>query len=146
VNVFIIDDDASVRKALKRLICSAGMTVETFASAEEFLTAKLPPPDCLVLDVRMAGMSGLELQQRLAADNQRIPIVFITAHDDEQARQSALQAGASDFLHKPFEDHVLLTALARAVRPNESHSPLRGPSWDLRKQKPADAPANHDLQ
>ena len=113
--IYVIDDDASVRKALQRLIRSAGMSVETFASAEEFLYAKVPLPDFLVLDVRMPGMSGLELQQALLAENQHVPIVFITAHDDEQARQSAMLAGAVDFLHKPFEDHVLLEALSRTV-------------------------------
>lgn len=125
MNVFIIDDDPSVRKALRRLIRSAGMSVEAFASAEEFLEAfplssdcrraESPRPDCLVLDMRMPGMSGLELQQRLAAANQHIPIVFISAHDDEQARGVALAAGAADFLLKPFDDHVLLAALARAM-------------------------------
>jgi two-component system, LuxR family, response regulator FixJ len=115
LKIFVIDDDASVRKALQRLIRSAGMSVETFASAEEFLHAKVPLPDFLVLDVRMPGMSGLELQQFLLAKNQLVPIVFITAHDDEQARRSAMLAGAVDFLHKPFEDHVLLQALSRTA-------------------------------
>jgi FixJ family two-component response regulator len=144
VNVFVIDDDASVRKALQRLIRSAGMTVRAFGSAEEFLEAGLPLPDCLVLDVRMPGMSGLDLLKQLTTDRQHVPVVLITAHDDEQARQAAVHAGAVDFLHKPFEDHVLLTALARAVSRNDAHA-LRGPCRDRRKQQPTDSPANDHI-
>jgi FixJ family two-component response regulator len=114
-NVFVIDDDPSVRKALQRLIRSAGMDAEAFGSAEDFLAESHSPADCLVLDVRMPGMSGLELQQLLIAKEQPIPIVFISAHDDEECRRSALAAGATDFLHKPFEDRVLLDAIARAI-------------------------------
>jgi FixJ family two-component response regulator len=128
--IFVIDDDASVRKALQRLIRSAGMSVETFASAEEFLHAKVPLPDFLVLDVRMPGMSGLELQQSLLAESQYVPIIFITAHDDEQARQSAMSAGAVDFLHKPFEDHVLLEALSRTASNRAGGARRSGPQKD----------------
>jgi FixJ family two-component response regulator len=116
--IFVIDDDASVRKALQRLLRSEGMAVKTFASAEDFLAADLPLPDCLVLDVRMSGMSGVELQLRLLAEHGYAPIVFITAHDDEEARASAMAAGAVAFLHKPFEDHVLLDAISQAVARN----------------------------
>ncbi len=130
MNVFVIDDDPSVRKALQRLIRSAGMIAETFASAEEFLNAKRPSPDCLVLDLRLSGMSGLELQERLAADEEDIPIVFISAHDDALVRQRALQAGATDFLHKPFEEHVLLTALSQAAARHAAHAALIRPSPD----------------
>jgi FixJ family two-component response regulator len=144
VKVFIIDDDPSVRKALQRLIRSAGMVVETFASAEEFLEASLPPPDCLVLDVRLSGMSGLQLQQRLAADQHRIPIVFITAHDDELARELAMQAGAVGFLHKPFEDHVLLSILARTVARHDAHANLNRPSRPSGQQR-AETPDSLDL-
>jgi FixJ family two-component response regulator len=114
--IFVIDDDESVRKALRRLLRSVGMNVETFASAEDFLDAGLPPPDCLVLDLRMpGGLSGLELQQHLARGGPCIPIIFITGHEDEQARCQAAAAGAIDFLQKPFEDQLLLEAVARAA-------------------------------
>lgn len=113
--IFVIDDDASVRKALQRLIGSVGMTARTFASAEDFLEADLPLPDCLILDLCMPGMSGLELQQRLIASGKRVPIVFITAHDDERSRQAAMAACAVDFLRKPFEEQALLDVLSIAL-------------------------------
>jgi FixJ family two-component response regulator len=113
--VHVIDDDASVRKALQRLLRSAGIEAQTFASADEFLRAHVPTPDCLILDVRMPGMSGLELQQRLLSENIHVPIIFISAHDDEHARQAALAAGAIEFLHKPFEQDDLLECLLRIV-------------------------------
>jgi FixJ family two-component response regulator len=116
LTIFVIDDDESVRKALRRLLRSMGLNVQTFASAEEFLNAALPPPDCLVLDVRMpGGLSGLELQERLARGGLCIPIIFITGHEDQQARHQAMAAGAIDFLQKPFDDQLLLEAVARAA-------------------------------
>jgi FixJ family two-component response regulator len=115
LTVAVIDDDASVRRALGRLLRSAGLTVETFATAEAFLRAGARPPACLVLDVRLPGLSGLELQARLAAEGRRIPIVFITGHEDDQARHQALAAGALDFLAKPFDEGALLGALAVAL-------------------------------
>jgi FixJ family two-component response regulator len=124
--VVLIDDDEAVRRALRRLLRSAGLNVETFAAAEEFLaTADGPAPACLVLDVRMPGMGGLGLQKHLAAAGRHIPIVFITAHEDEAARRAALQAGAVDFLHKPFDDRALLDSIARALArgPNEGACP-----------------------
>src|SRR5262245_34431149 len=101
------------------------MSVETFASAEDFLGATLPLPDCLVLDMRMpGGLSGLELQQRLAGGGPCIPIVFITGHHDQQARHQAMAAGAIDFLQKPFDDQLLLEAVARAAaRGNKAGPP-----------------------
>jgi FixJ family two-component response regulator len=114
--VAVIDDDESVRKALRRLIRSVGLNVETFATAEEFLApAGDRAPACLILDVRMPGMSGLELQKQLAALGRHLPIVFITAHEDEPARREALQAGAVDFLQKPFDERLLLDAVAKAL-------------------------------
>lgn len=114
--IFVIDDDESVRKALRRLLRSVGMTVQTFASAEDFLNAVLPPPDCLVLDMRMpGGLSGLELQQLLARGGPTIPIVFITGHEDQPTRCQAMAAGAIDFLQKPFDDQLLLEAVTRAA-------------------------------
>jgi FixJ family two-component response regulator len=122
VKITVIDDDASVRKALKRLIRSAGMASHAFASAEDFLASPLPLPDCLVLDLRMPGMSGLELQQHLAAEHRPVPIVFISAHDDDQTRHAALAAGAAAFLHKPFDDHTLLEAIAQATADDVAHA------------------------
>lgn len=116
--ISVIDDDASVRKAVRRLIRSAGWDAEAFASAEEFLEAAgQRSPMCLILDVRMRGMSGLELQQWLAASSRHIPIVFITGHEDEAARRAAMEAGAVGFLQKPFDDRMLLALVAKALAP-----------------------------
>jgi FixJ family two-component response regulator len=116
--VSVVDDDASVRQALKRLLKSAGFHAEVFASAEEFLgSGRLAETACLVLDVRMPGLSGLELQDQLIATGCSVPIIFITAHGDEDARTRALERGAIDFLQKPFSDEALLNALARIGAP-----------------------------
>jgi FixJ family two-component response regulator len=113
----LIDDDESVRRALGRLLRSAGMNVLAFATAEEFLeTAPPPAPDCLILDVHLPGLSGLELQKRLAAEGRCVPVVFITAYEDEQARDVALRGGAVAFLYKPFEEKALLEAVEAALR------------------------------
>jgi len=114
--VFVVDDDASVREALGSLIRSAGMKVETFASAQEFLAR--PPvdaPGCLVLDVRLPGLSGLDLQSRMAEINLELPIVFITGHGDIPTTVRAMKAGAQEFLTKPFRDQDLLEAVAQAI-------------------------------
>jgi len=114
--VFVVDDDPSVREALGSLIRSAGMKVETFASAQEFLAR--PPvdvPACLVLDVRLPGLSGLDLQSRMAETNLEIPIVFITGHGDVPTTVRAMKAGAQEFLTKPFLDRDLLDAVAQAI-------------------------------
>jgi two-component system response regulator FixJ len=114
--VSIVDDDASLRAALKGLLRSAGLLVEVFASAEEFLASgQLAGTACLVLDVRMPGISGLELQAQLIASRKIVPIIFITAHGDEDARSQALDAGAIDFLQKPFSDEALLNAIAQVI-------------------------------
>jgi FixJ family two-component response regulator len=113
--VSIIDDDDSVRRALSRLIRSAGLPVETFASAEEFLQAAgRAAPRCLILDVRLPGLSGLELYERLSAEGKSAPVVFISAYADDPMRELAQRAGALAFLEKPFEDRQLLEAVARA--------------------------------
>jgi FixJ family two-component response regulator len=114
--IAIVDDDASVRKALRRLLRSAGWHVEVFGSAEEFLqAADQPEAGCLILDVHLPGMCGLELQARLQAAGRCVPVVFITAYGDEQTRAQALRAGALAFLEKPFEEQVLLEAVGRAL-------------------------------
>lgn len=108
--IAVVDDDQSVREAIKSLLRSVGMIVDLFASAEEFLKAVSPKDvTCLILDVQMTGMSGLELQERLISANHEIPMIFITAHaSDTEARTRAMEAGAVDFLHKPFNDEALL--------------------------------------
>ena len=116
--VAIVDDDASVRGALLGLMRAVGLEARAFASAEEFLGSGGPAETaCLVADVRMPGMSGLDLQARLNAGPTRIPIVFITAHGDAAARARALGAGAVRFLQKPFDDQELLDAIQAAIRP-----------------------------
>jgi len=115
--ISIVDDDDSVRQALKSLIGSVGFRAEAFGSGEEFLSsAYVAETDCLITDVRMpGGMSGLELQERLKAANSFIPIVFISAHDDGEARTRALKAGAIDFLQKPFSEDSLLGAIGASL-------------------------------
>jgi FixJ family two-component response regulator len=115
--VFVVDDDASVREGLGSLIRSAGLRVETFASAQEFLARpRADVPSCLVLDVRLPGLSGLDLQKRLAEVNIEIPIVFITGHGDVPTSVQAMKAGAVEFLTKPFVDRDLLDAVKQAIK------------------------------
>lgn len=110
--ISIIDDDESMRAAIKTLIGSlGGLRVEEFSSAEDFLNSGQSPVDCLILDVRMPGLSGLELQRLLVAENRPLPIVFITAHYVEQEQRKAMAAGAVAFLSKPFTEQELLNAI-----------------------------------
>jgi FixJ family two-component response regulator len=116
--VALIDDDAAVRKALARLLHSAGFTVVTFASAEEFLAR--PPgatPDCLVLDVNLTGMSGVELRQRLLERGVAISAVFITAGDDARTRETLTSAGVHTWLCKPLHRSTLIEAVRHAIQP-----------------------------
>jgi FixJ family two-component response regulator len=114
--VFVVDDDASVRDAVKRLITSVGLRAETFGSTREFLVAKRPEaPACLVLDVRLPDASGLELQRDLAEANVHIPIIFITGHADVPMTVRAMKAGAVEFLTKPFRGQELLDAIQDAI-------------------------------
>lgn len=113
--VAIVDDDESIRTALYSVLGSAGMTARSFASAEEFLgSAQLSETACIILDIRMPGMSGLELQQQLTETGWRIPIIFITASEDTKIKSQALNGGAVAFLVKPFDNDVLI-ANARAA-------------------------------
>jgi FixJ family two-component response regulator len=115
--VCVIDDDASLLRALRRLLRAGGFDVEVFSSAEAFLeSGHRERVDCLVLDVRLEGMSGLELQERLVAAGSEIPVVFMTAHDDLSTRERAHRAGAIDYLRKPFDDESLIGAINRAIR------------------------------
>jgi FixJ family two-component response regulator len=115
--ISIVDDDESVREALKNLIESVGFRTEVFSSGEDFLNSDhFGDTDCLIVDVRMPGMSGLELQERLNAVHSLIPLIFISAHADEEARARALQAGAVDFLQKPFSEDPLLRAIEVSLK------------------------------
>jgi FixJ family two-component response regulator len=114
--VFVVDDDAAVRESLKNLIRSVGLRVELFASAQEFLRSKRPDlPGCLVLDVRLPGLSGLDLQKRTSDAGIEIPIIFITGHGDIPMSVRAMKAGAVEFLTKPFRDQDLLDAIQQAL-------------------------------
>ena len=110
--ISIVDDDESMREAITTLVGSMGLTADEFSSAEDFLNSgRCQICDCLILDIRMPGLSGLELQRRLAADNCPVPIVFITAHYSEDERARAIETGAVDFLSKPFTEQELLNAI-----------------------------------
>jgi len=114
--VFVIDDDSAIRKALASLIRSVGLHVELFASAQEFLQAKRPRvPSCLILDIRLPGISGLDFQRTLADAKDPIPLIFITGHGDIQMSVRAMKAGAVEFLSKPFRDQDLLDAIHLAL-------------------------------
>ena len=115
--ISIVDDDAPLRNSLANLIRSAGLRVQGFSSAEAFLSSThAHDTRCLVLDVRMPGMSGPELQRQMAVANSHIPIIFITAHEDDSQRSQALEAGAVAFLHKPFYEEELLNAIDAALK------------------------------
>ena len=116
--ISIVDDDLSVRRALRRLIGSAGYLVETFASAPEFLrSAPSARTACLVLDIYLEGMTGFELQEQLVADQVAIPIIFMTAHDDAATRERIRRSGAAGYLGKPFDGQALLDAIHRIAGP-----------------------------
>ena len=117
VLIGVVDDDASILRALQRLLGAAGFTVQTFRSGEELLASQqLDRIQCLVLDVHLAGLSGFDVQERLAEDHRAIPIVFITAHDDASTRERAGRTRASQYLRKPFDEHSLIAAIQTAVR------------------------------
>jgi FixJ family two-component response regulator len=114
--VAIVDDDDLMRTALQGLLKSAGLLAQSFASAEEFLrSGHQHDTACLITDIRMPGMSGLELQAQLNADHCRIPTIFITAHGDAKMRMQAMRAGAVEFLAKPFDDEALLESVRAAM-------------------------------
>jgi FixJ family two-component response regulator len=114
--VAIVDDDDLMRSALQGLLKAVGMPAQAFASAEEFLqSGQLHHTACLIADIRMPGMSGLELQAKLNAEHCRIPTIFITAHGDAKMRMQALRAGAVEFMAKPFDDEVLLESVRAAL-------------------------------
>ena len=115
-SIAIVDDDEDVRKAVHTVLRSAGLLAQSFASAEDFLSsAERSETACLIADIEMPGMNGLELQARLTADGFRIPIIFITAYGDTRTRTRAMNAGALDFLEKPFDDTILLERIRVAL-------------------------------
>ena len=118
--ISVIDDDESVRRTTTRLIESFGFRAEAFESAENFLGSGHPDDtSCLIVDIQMPGMNGLQLQSQLAAAGYSIPIIFITAYDDKESRRRAMQAGAVAFLGKPFSDELLLQTIRSTLRPDK---------------------------
>jgi FixJ family two-component response regulator len=133
--VFIVDDDLSVRRSTERLIRSAGFKVLTFTSAREFLASPGPEgPACLVLDVRMPGLSGMELQRELTQSGIHIPIIFITGHGDIPMSVRAMKAGAVEFLTKPFRSRSLLEAVRAAIETDRSAHKARSETGELRQR------------
>ena len=133
--IFVVDDDTAVRDALKLLLRSVGQAVETFGSAQEFLDAYGEDrPGCLVLDIRMPGMSGLELQQKLNEKHSILPIIFITGHGDVPMAVEAMQAGAVDFIQKPFRDQDLIDRINQALEKDGSNRAALGERNDIRRR------------
>jgi RNA polymerase sigma factor (sigma-70 family) len=133
--VFVVDDDPSVRSSLKFLISSVGLQVESFDSADALLQRKLPDaPSCLVLDVRLRGLSGLDFQRELAARNCHIPIIFITGHGDIPMSVRAMKAGAVEFLTKPFRDQDLLDAVRIALEKDRERREREKEVSDLKER------------
>ena len=131
--VFVVDDDASMRQALARLFQSVQLRVEVFASPQEFLHSERPDvPSCLVLDVRLPGLSGLDFQAELMKADVRIPIVFISGHGDIPMSVRAMKAGAVDFLAKPFRDQDLLDAVTAAIQRDEKRREQENRLRDLK--------------
>ena len=118
--IAIVDDDPWVRRSLDRLMRSAGFKTECFGSAEEFLESAGDFIGCVILDLKLPGMNGLDLQHRLADEDRKIPIVFVSAHDERASKSQALKAGATAFLNKPFGDETLLDAVDSALRPGRA--------------------------
>jgi FixJ family two-component response regulator len=144
--VFVVEDDAALRASLKNLLRSVGLQVAAFASAQEFL--RRPPPEapsCLVLDVRLPDLSGLELQQRLAAADLAIPIIFITGYGDIPMSVQAMKAGAVEFLTKPFRDQALLDAVQQALARDRTARAQRMQIEDLHHRYRALTPRERDV-
>lgn len=114
-SVYVVDDDGSVRRSLARLLKAAGFDVETFATAEEFLASRLPEPACVIVDIHLPGMDGVELQRRIAETARALPVVAISGHGEASTRQRSLDAGAAAFLDKPFSDDGLMDAIEKAI-------------------------------
>jgi RNA polymerase sigma factor (sigma-70 family) len=144
--VFVVDDDPSVRSAIKRLIVCVGLQVELFGSPQEFLASKIPNvPSCLVLDVRLPGISGLALQRQLVEANVQIPIIFITAHGDVPMTVRAMKAGAVEFLPKPFHDQDLLDAIQLALEKDRSRRQQEAELTALRERFESLSPREREV-
>jgi RNA polymerase sigma factor (sigma-70 family) len=144
--VFVVDDDPSVQRAIKRLIGSVGLRVELFGSAQDFLARKNPDvPSCLVLDIRLPGMSGLDFQRQLADANLHIPIVFVTAHGDIPMTVRAMKAGAVEFLTKPFRDQDLLDAIQLALEKDRERRRIEVEMAPLRERFESLSPREREV-
>jgi FixJ family two-component response regulator len=144
--VFVVDDDRSVRDSLRRLITSVGMTVEVFPTAQAFLgTPRGDAPGCLVLDVRLPGLSGLDLQRELANTNATLPIIFLTGHGDIPMSVRAMKAGAIEFLTKPFREQDLLDAIRHAIGRDRAARTERQELAELRRRYDTLTPRERDV-
>jgi FixJ family two-component response regulator len=144
--VFVIDDDPSMRTAIRELIEAVGLSCQTFGSGQELLEAKLPDlPSCLVLDVRLPGLSGLNLQRELTERGIHIPIIFITGHGDIPMSVQAMKAGAVEFLTKPFRDQDLLDAIEQATERDRSARRQRTEMIQLSERAGTLTPREHDV-
>jgi len=144
--VYVVDDDRAIREATRSLLASVGLQVQTFGTAQEFLRAKRPDaPACLVLDVRLPGLSGLDLQRELASAGSPIPIVFVTGHGDVPMSVQAMKAGAVEFLTKPFRDQQLLDAIQQAIERDRAERGLRAQLGELRRRSDALTPREREV-
>ena len=144
--VFIVDDEPLVRAALNTLLRVAGLKAQTFATAQEFLRADRPDvPSCLVLDVRLPDMSGLDLQRKLAETNTEMPIIFITGHGDIPMSVRAMKAGAVEFLTKPFSDQDLLDAIRRAIHQDRAARQFRAELSGLQQRYRSLSPREREV-
>jgi FixJ family two-component response regulator len=144
--VFVVDDDVSIRAALNNLFRSVGLNVQAFANAQEFLSANRPDaPCCLVLDVRLPGVSGLDLQAQLVEAKIEMPVIFITAHADIQMSVRAMKAGAVEFLTKPFRDQDLLDAVHQAIERERSARGQRAELAELRGRYESMSPREQEV-
>ena len=144
--IFVIDDDPSVRDSMELMLRSVGFDVKTFASAQDFLTANLPEgPGCIILDVRMPGMSGLDLQEKLVSAKTPLPVIFITGHGTVPMSVRAMKAGAVDFLQKPFEEQDLLDAIHRAVNQQRERKSVTDETDQIQQRLKALTPREHEV-
>jgi RNA polymerase sigma factor (sigma-70 family) len=144
--VFVVDDDALVRRSLERLILSVGLRVKTFSTAQEFLECKRPEgPACVVLDVRMPGLSGLDLQEKLSATGLDMPVIFVTGHGTVPMSVRAMKAGAIDFLQKPFDDQILLDAIQRAIDKDRQATEERAGLHELERRLDSLTPREREV-
>jgi len=144
--VFIVDDDQAMRSSLKWLIESIGMQVKTYGSADEFLNSYFPGrAGCLLLDVRMPGKSGLELQAHLAREDSRLPVIIITGHGDVSMAVKAMKSGAVDFIEKPFHDEELLTSIRNALEFDEKRRVLQSRRAEIAVRLAELTPREHEV-